>query len=174
VKYVPAWFPGASFQRFAQQNHITQREAIDRPIAVVKSGMVRRLSTLTWVESNLVCKADGTAPPSMARTMLEDDAARPSAQSQLDIIKDVAGVIYVSGADTTGSALLSFFLAMLVYPEVQAKAQAEVDRVVGPGRLPDFSDQKDMPYVQAVVNECLRWIPVVPTGESLLRMWCLS
>jgi cytochrome P450 len=83
----------------------------------------------------------------MARTMLEDDAARPSAQSQLDIIKDVAGVIYVSGADTTGSALLSFFLAMLVYPEVQAKAQAEVDRVVGPGRLPDFSDQKDMPYV---------------------------
>jgi cytochrome P450 len=100
--------------------------------------------------------------------MLEDDATRPSAQSQLDIIKDVAGLIYVAGADTTGSAVLSFFLAMLVYPEVQAKAQAEVDRVVGPSRLPDISDKKDMPYVQAVVNECLRWMPVVPTGESVL------
>jgi cytochrome P450 len=99
--------------------------------------------------------------------MLEDDAARPSDQSQLDMIKDVAGVIYVSGADTTGSAVLSFFLAMLVYPEVQAKAQAEVDRVVGQGRLPDINDKKDMPYVQAVVNECLRWMPVLPTGESL-------
>jgi cytochrome P450 len=100
--------------------------------------------------------------------LLEDDATHPSAQSQLDLIKDVAGLIYIAGADTTGSALLSFFLAMLVYPEVQAKAQAEVDHVVGPGRLPDINDKKDMSYVQALVNECLRWMPVAPTGESVL------
>jgi cytochrome P450 len=36
---------------------------------------------------------------------------------------------YVAGADTTVSSIVSFFLAMLVYPDVQAKAQAEIDRV---------------------------------------------
>lgn len=45
---------------------------------------------------------------------------------------------------------------MLLYPEVQRKAQAEVDRVVGRDRLPDFSDEGSLPYVSAIVKEVLR------------------
>jgi cytochrome P450 len=60
--------------------------------------------------------------------------------------------------------VLAFFLAMLVNPEVQTKAQAEVDRVVGKDRLPEPEDRKDMPYCEAVINECLRWLPVLPMG----------
>ena len=56
----------------------------------------------------------------------------------------------------TVSALGSFFLAMLLYPEIQRKAQAEVDRVIGSGRLPDFSDEPALPYVTALVKEILR------------------
>jgi hypothetical protein len=41
VKYVPAWFPGAGFQRFALQNQVTQRKALDGPIEVVESQLVR-------------------------------------------------------------------------------------------------------------------------------------
>jgi cytochrome P450 len=103
----------------------------------------------------------------MARTMLEEDAKLPPRKSQFDMISDVTGVVYVSASDTTGSAVVSFFLAMLVYPEVQAKAQAEIDRVIGKDRLPEHEDRKDLPYVDAVVNECLRWLPVVPMGR-----WC--
>ena len=55
---------------------------------------------------------------------------------------------------------------MAMYPEVQKKAQEEIDRVVGPNRLPDFSDQDTLPYVNAVVKESLRWKLVVPTGAS--------
>ncbi len=51
---------------------------------------------------------------------------------------------------------------MVLYPEVQRKAQAEIDEVVGKGRLPVFSDEEELPYVQAVLKEVLRWHPVAP------------
>lgn len=53
---------------------------------------------------------------------------------------------------------------MVLYPEVFKKAQEELDRVVGQYRLPEFSDQDDLPYISAIVKESLRWNPVVPTG----------
>jgi len=53
---------------------------------------------------------------------------------------------------------------MILYPEVQRKAQTEIDQVVGNSRLPDFSDQDVLPYVQAVLKEVLRWHPVLPLG----------
>jgi hypothetical protein len=51
-----------------------------------------------------------------------------------------------------------------MYPEVQRKAQAEIDQIVGNSRLPDFSDEAALPYVQAVLKEALRWHPVTPLG----------
>ena len=51
---------------------------------------------------------------------------------------------------------------MSLYPEVQRKAQAELDRVIGTDRLPDFSDYDDLVYIQATILETMRWIPVTP------------
>jgi cytochrome P450 len=56
---------------------------------------------------------------------------------------------------------------MTLYPEVQRKAQAEIDGIVGNSRLPEFSDQDALPYVQAVLKEVLRWHPVTPQGVFL-------
>ena len=56
---------------------------------------------------------------------------------------------------------------MILYPDVQRKAQAEIDKIVGNSRLPDFSDEGSLPYVQAVVKETLRWHPVGPLGVFL-------
>ena len=55
---------------------------------------------------------------------------------------------------------------MVLNPDVQRKAQRELDQVVGPHRLPDFADQPSLPYVDAIVKETLRWNPVVPLGEG--------
>jgi hypothetical protein len=60
---------------------------------------------------------------------------------------------------------------MSLYPEVQAAAQAEIDRVVGNGRLPDFSDRAQLPYVSALCKEVLRWHVAAPIGE--LFFWSL-
>ncbi|KAF8576950.1 cytochrome P450, partial [Ramaria rubella] len=52
---------------------------------------------------------------------------------------------------------------MLLYPETQRKAQTELDSVID-GRLPEFSDRKNLPYINALCQEVLRWNPVVPLG----------
>lgn len=53
---------------------------------------------------------------------------------------------------------------MTLFPEVQRKAQEEIDRVIGSGQLPKVADRARLPYVSAVVKEVLRWQPVAPMG----------
>ena len=66
---------------------------------------------------------------------------------------------------------------MVLYPEVQRKAQAEIDAVVGKERLPDFGDRPLLPYVSAILEETLRWHPAVPLGTLhfpiFVAAWCL-
>ena len=82
------------------------------------------------------------------------------------MLKRVASSLYGGGTDTVVSANLSFFLLMSLHPEVQRKAQEEIDRVVGHDRLPNAQDRKDLPYVDAIMREVARVNTVVPLGES--------
>lgn len=84
------------------------------------------------------------------------------------LVKDIAGSVYLGGSDTTVSAVTSFFLATLVYPEVQKRAQQELDRVVGRDRLPEFGDKAELPYLDAIMRECFRWLPIIPNGNCTL------
>ena len=58
-----------------------------------------------------------------------------------------------------------FLNAMMNHPAIQAKAQAELDKVVGRDRLPDFSDREKLPYTNGIIKEVLRWQPITPLGE---------
>jgi cytochrome P450 len=104
------------------------------------------------------------APASIVQRML--DETNSPGLANMELIKDVAGIVYLAGLDTTVSAVMSFFLSMVIYPDVQLRAQAELDEIIGQGRLPEFSDKEDLPYVNAVMSECLRWMPVGPMGSS--------
>lgn len=53
---------------------------------------------------------------------------------------------------------------MAVNQDIQKKAQAEIDRVVGRQRLPGFEDRNSLPYIEAIYREILRWKPPVPLG----------
>jgi len=44
------------------------------------------------------------------------------------------------------------------------KAQEELDRIVGVERLPQISDQEDLPYISALIKELLRWSCPIPFG----------
>lgn len=55
---------------------------------------------------------------------------------------------------------------MVLNPAILARAQAQLDSVVGT-RLPTFEDRPHLPYLDAIVSETLRWNPVTPLGESL-------
>ncbi|KIW80425.1 hypothetical protein Z517_07040 [Fonsecaea pedrosoi CBS 271.37] len=74
------------------------------------------------------------------------------------------GILMEAGSDTTSSTLHSFVLAMIMYPEVLKRAQAELDQVCGASRSPSSHDIRNLPYMQAVMTETLRWRPVAPNG----------
>ncbi|KAJ8689905.1 hypothetical protein PTI98_012762 [Pleurotus ostreatus] len=145
LKYVPAWFPGASFQKKAKEWKKVTLEMRDAPFNSVAASM-----------------AEGTASPCFVSNLLND--IDTDAASQREIIKGCAGLAYAAGAESEVSSLSCFVLAMVLYPEVQSKAQAELDRVVGDKRLPVFSDRDSLPYIDALVKEVLRWNPVAPLG----------
>ncbi|KAK7442490.1 hypothetical protein VKT23_016088 [Stygiomarasmius scandens] len=50
---------------------------------------------------------------------------------------------------------------MVCNPAVQKKAQEELDRVVGCGRLPNHSDEADLPYITAIMYEVLRRVAIL-------------
>ncbi|KAI0662141.1 cytochrome P450 [Cubamyces menziesii] len=73
---------------------------------------------------------------------------------------------HAGDSDTTYSTIEGLFLALSLYPEVQRKAQAELDAVVNRERLPGLEDRHALVYINAVVKEALRWHNVVPLGVT--------
>lgn len=55
--------------------------------------------------------------------------------------------------------LLTIILALAKFPEVQAKARKELDEVCGVNRTPLFSDFQQLPYINCIIKEALRWRP---------------
>ncbi|KAJ7251241.1 cytochrome P450 [Mycena rebaudengoi] len=145
LKYVPAWFIGARFKRQAREWNKLIDKMIQLPFKATK---------------RLV--ADGTAPHSYVRDKLQDIDENQDQEHQEKVIQDTAGVLYAGGFDTMNAVLGSFILAMLANPDVQKRAQEEIDAVVHDGHLPSFDDEESLPYVSAVVKEVLRWKPVAP------------
>jgi Cytochrome P450 len=56
---------------------------------------------------------------------------------------------------------------MVCYPEVQKKAQAELDNVLNE-RLPEHSDIASLPYLSALVKEVYRYAAVCFKNSILL------
>lgn len=73
---------------------------------------------------------------------------------------NLLGELVEGAADTTSAQLLTQILAWAKNPNVQKKAQVDIDKVCGTDRSPLWSDFKDLPYINAVVKEGMRWRPV--------------
>ncbi|THH30213.1 hypothetical protein EUX98_g3986 [Antrodiella citrinella] len=116
------------------------------------------MSLMNTVKSQI---ADGTAQNSMATRALDKQS-----QFGLDEVQTAYALSgpYAAGVGTTTAAADILLMAMLNYPECLQKAQEELDRVVGPHRLPDFTDEKTLPYCQACIKEAQRWYTLAPTG----------
>jgi len=146
LKHLPAWAPGADFKRQSLKWRKLAMAMLNQPFDMVKqqlrSGSAAQCLTSAELESHFQ----------------EGSSGDPHKET---LIKDVAATAYAAGSDTTLSTLATFFLAMVLHPEAQAKARAELDRVVPHDRLPNFSDRDDLPYLDGLVWECLRWNPAV-------------
>lgn len=142
VRYLPDWFPGAGFKQIARDMKHQLEQTTEQPYEFVKQQMREKKHKVSFL--------------SQALENIGSDAAMER------IHKWSASSMYLGGADTTVSSLMTFFLAMTVFPDVQKKAQEELDRVIGGNRLPNASDKGRLPYIEAVVKETHRWHPVAP------------
>ena len=62
--------------------------------------------------------------------------------------------------------MTSLFVALTLYPEVQKRAQAQIDSVISRDRLPTFEDRSRLPYIEAICKELLRWQILLPLGTG--------
>ncbi|MCJ1403644.1 hypothetical protein MMC11_006867 [Xylographa trunciseda] len=76
----------------------------------------------------------------------------------------LGGTLMEGGSDTSSSLILAIVQAMTEYPEVQRRAQAEIDGVIGEDRSPQWSDFSKLPYINMIIKEAHRWRPVLPLG----------
>ncbi|KAF9456702.1 cytochrome P450 [Collybia nuda] len=154
LRYFPSWFPGTHYAVLARKNRPFVDTLHDYPVEQVISQM-----------------AEGRAKSSFLQTYLEAlDHDGPDGSNTLEDIKVAVGGMYGAGVDTTWATLSMFFLAMTLYPEHQARAQKEIDSVVGPNRLPSFEDRHSLPYVECILQETLRWNSATPLGVPHLSV----
>ncbi|KAH8101906.1 cytochrome P450 [Cristinia sonorae] len=114
-----------------------------------------------FVEDVKVSMAKGHAPNSFTSALIENSEKHGLSNKEGAWL---AGIMFSAGAETTSATLENFLIAMIHHPHIMRKAQAEIDRVVGRGRLPTFKDRSQLPYIRALVREILRWRPAGPMG----------
>ncbi|KAG2008247.1 cytochrome P450, variant 2 [Coprinopsis cinerea AmutBmut pab1-1] len=149
LKYVPSWMPGAEFKRKAARWARLNDISLERPFKHVLDQLKK-----------------GVASQSVSATLIEElpDQNSPDRKEKETIARNISATTFLAGIDTIHSTTQAFFYAMAQFPEVQKKAQAEIDAVVGDKRLPTFEDRDQLPYVNALVKELIRWSEVAPLG----------
>ncbi|RDX45842.1 cytochrome P450 [Lentinus brumalis] len=149
LRHVPAWLPGAEFKRLSNKWMAAACSAKWEPFAEMKKSLGEKSRSIV---GQLLTKLAHTEVTDKARTEEED------------MISNVGTVALQAGSKTTISTITGAFLALSLHPEVVQKAHAELDEVVGPDRLPDFSDRGSLVYVSAIIKEILRWNNSTPLG----------
>ncbi|KAH6671036.1 cytochrome P450 CYP621A2 [Halenospora varia] len=154
IRKLPQWFTFIPSLKLARDCRAQIIEMQESPYQVVKDEM-----------------AQGKAPPSFTKHLLQEAAREKDVEKgeskyeiTQDDIKGAAGTIFGAGSETTWTTLAFFVLHMIQNPEVQKRAQQEIDSVIGNTRLPNFDDQPNLPYINRVLQETMRLDPATPNG----------
>ncbi|KAF9483544.1 cytochrome P450 [Pholiota conissans] len=154
LRHIPTWFPGAGFKRFALESRNLVLQMRNIPLASVEMKMVSGTSYagVSFTSPYLICIS---FQPLSTGLLAGADTVR---------FERICSVKTVTDFWQNTSVLGTFFSAMAMFPDVQAKAQKEIDLIIGSERLVNFEDRSSLPYIEALRREILRWRPVLPLG----------
>ncbi|KAL4249644.1 cytochrome P450 monooxygenase [Abortiporus biennis] len=145
LQYLPAWFPGATFKTMAKEFAPYVSAMKNQPFDNVKQAMDA-----------------GDVEPCLTRTLIQKIQNN---EVEEEVARNVTGFAYGASAETSTSASCAFLIAMAQYPDIQKRAQVEIDAHLSPDKLPSHLDEvKDIPYLRALLMEVLRVRATVPLG----------
>ncbi|KAF8699510.1 cytochrome P450, partial [Rhizoctonia solani] len=158
LAHIPDWAPGAGWKR-------TIRGWRDQKARA-------SLAPLEWTKAQIEA---GVSQPSLLGMLLEEDLTPGISIEERDRrLKEIGLALYAGGTESSATILMSFVAAMVFNPEVQAKAQLEIDTVLGPCSLPSIADRERLPYVNSLISEVMRWRPPLPTGKKVIIYACIG
>ncbi|KAF9534613.1 putative monooxygenase [Crepidotus variabilis] len=145
MKHLPRWLPGTSFFKAADEFEALYRKVVDDPY--------------NWCRENL--ETGKALLPNICHDIWQKNPGNPSVYDHSQM-RSAASSVLGAGLDSGMSSALTFFMNMILHPEVQRKAQLELDAVVGTDRLPQIIDRPNLPYVRSIVAETFRFMPAIP------------
>ncbi|KAF9485763.1 cytochrome P450 [Pholiota conissans] len=157
--HLPPWFPGATAKKAAATTREILHKLETEPMDMVEQAMKKGIPT-----------------PCVLSEFLDSKRDSPTFEEEAQIMKRLALAIYSGASDTMVASLGALFYLLATRPDIQKKAQAEVDGVLKTGdgstspttrrtmRLPDFGDRAAMPYTEALMRELWRYWPTAPMG----------
>ncbi|KAF2491284.1 putative O-methylsterigmatocystin oxidoreductase [Lophium mytilinum] len=151
TRFLPSFLPFMERKRYAERWRYAIENITNIPFAATIADLAANRRTNCFAADRLSIHASNA------------EKGIPNDFSLADI-KGAAAAIYIAGNDTTQTTIALFVLYLMQHPAVRAKAVAEIDRVVGSERLPEFADIPNLPYLNLVLQECYRMNPLSPLG----------
>ncbi|KAF8552962.1 cytochrome P450 [Imleria badia] len=142
---IPSWFPGMSIKRNAAISRDWARDWIEIPF-----------------EHALRRQNEGSTSSAMVFDGVREEDEMGASAARMQALKDAAATGFAAASESSSATLMTFLLAMVLHPDVQDKAYAQIDAIVGKERLPTFDDRSLLPYIDAIIRETLRWNPALP------------
>ncbi|KAI0033190.1 cytochrome P450 [Vararia minispora EC-137] len=149
---LPPWMLGKEFAALLEKGTRLWKQVLHEPFEWTKNSIKTGTAKESLIRTSLSEISEGDTE---GETVLEDAFGNIFAE---DMVPDRPNLLQVT------ATLRAFILHMVLNPAVQVEAQKELDRVVGRERVPDFDDRPNLPYVDAVLMEVLRWAPTTPLG----------
>ncbi|KAJ7639239.1 cytochrome P450 [Roridomyces roridus] len=147
LRYVPEWFPGAGWKKKIGPYRATRQAAIDAPF--------------NWVKRQVEL---GRSMPGMVSDLLSSHKYTAEEEHTVKLV----GFSVMGGKCIlhclTAAVIETFFLAMVLHPDAQRKAQIELDSDLGPGTVPRSTDRSRLPFVEALILEVFRKYTIGPLG----------
>ncbi|KFA72636.1 hypothetical protein S40288_03358 [Stachybotrys chartarum IBT 40288] len=135
---------------------------------------IQRLHDAPWAAAEPSIRSKSATQPSFMNShftrYLANEAEGKPNECTIGDIKGAAGAISIAGGNTTWSTIIVCILNLILHPDVQARARAEVDEVIGRDengdivRLPNFEDRPKMKWLECILQETTRWMPLSPLG----------